>query len=290
MLTASQSILRKPDELARGDFELIVRRLAEDIAFGADASRFIGSGLEYAGSRPYQPGDSVRSLNWRLTARTGIPYIKEYEALKRTSVYIVVDTSGSMAVSSTELTKHDLAVWIASGLGMVGQRRMSPVAVVGAGQRETRIEPSLKRSDLWRALEPLRQNDPNEPTRLADRLRTLSARIERSSVVAVLSDLHDPACIPALRHLAQAHDCMVLHLQDPSEEGRLRAGFLRGREAETGAIFTAHPRTRWAAPYEARAALTRAGIDYLSLRTDRPFIAPLRHFLSTRGGLVGARG
>ena len=52
--------LRKPDELARGDFEMVVRRLADDLAFGADNSLFVGGGLEYAGSRPYQPGDPVR--------------------------------------------------------------------------------------------------------------------------------------------------------------------------------------------------------------------------------------
>ena len=69
---APASTLRPPDELARGDFEMVVRRLADDLAFGADASLFVGGGLEYATSRRYIPGDSIRMLNWRLTARTGI--------------------------------------------------------------------------------------------------------------------------------------------------------------------------------------------------------------------------
>ena len=47
--------LGPPDELSHGDFELVVRRLADDLAFGTDASRFVGSGLEYAQSRPYAP-------------------------------------------------------------------------------------------------------------------------------------------------------------------------------------------------------------------------------------------
>src|SRR5262249_20419540 len=145
-------ILRKPDDLARSDFEMVVRRLADDLALGADNSLFVGGGLEYAGSRPYQPGDSVRMLNWRLTARTGRPFVKEYEALKRTCLFIVLDTSASMAVSSATLSKHDLGVWIAAAVGLIAQRRMSPVAIMGAGLRETRLEPSLTRSDLWHAL------------------------------------------------------------------------------------------------------------------------------------------
>lgn len=287
---SSPGMLRKPDDLARGDFEMIVRRLSDDLALGSDNSLFIGGGLEYAGSRPYQPGDSVRSLNWRLTARTGKAFVKEYEALKRVCVYIVIDTSASMAVSSTSLSKHDLAVWIASAIGLIGQRRMSPVAVVGAGGRETRVEPSLTRSDLWRAIEPLRAGDVGEKTRLAERLRHLTARVDRSSVFVVLSDLHDPGAIASLRHAAQGHDCMVLHLQDPAEPGGLKAGFFRGQESETGAAFVGHSGTKWTAADIVKSELARCGVDYLRLRTDVSFIPALRRFLASRGGLVRSRG
>jgi uncharacterized protein (DUF58 family) len=279
------TLQRRPDELARGDFELVVRRLAEDLALGADNSLFIGGGLEYSGSRPYEPGDSVRSLNWRLTARTGKPFVKLYEALKRICIYVVVDTSGSMSTTSTQQSKHDLAVWIASAIGVIGQRRLSPVAVVGGGERETRVVPSLARNDLWRAIEPLRLGRRGEATLLGERLRALIARVERASVMVVISDLHDPGALPALRRAAQGHDCIAIHLQDPAEEGALHAGFVRAREAETGASFLAHSGTRWAGAATLKSELIRCGVDYLQLRTDLPFVPPLRHFLSSRGGL-----
>lgn len=290
MLAAPANPLKKPDELARGDFEMVVRRLAEDLAFGADNSLFVGGGLEYAGSRPYQPGDPVRMLNWRLTARTGIPFVKEYEALKRTNVYILVDTSASMAVSSQPLSKHDLAVWIAAAVGLIAQRRMSPVAVVGAGARETRIEPSLSRGDLWRAMEPLRTGDLGEATRLAERLRKLVARVDRTALMVVLSDLHDPDALGALKHAAQGHDCLALHLQDPSESGALRAGFFRGQESETGRTFLGHSGAAWTAADDMKRELIRCGVDYLRLRTDQSIIPALRHFLASRGGLMRERG
>lgn len=282
--------LRRPDELARGDFDMVVRRLADDIAFGADNSLFMGGGLEYSASRPYQSGDSVRMLNWRLTARTGKAFIKQYEALKRTSVYIVVDTSASMAVSSTPLSKHDLAVWIASAVGLIGQRRLSPVAVVGAGERTTRVVPSLVRGDLWRAIEPLRVGNLGEATLLGQRLRTLLARLDKSSLLVVLSDLHDPEALPMLRQAGHAHDCMVVHLTDPAESGRLHAGFFVGQEAETGADFLAHSRSTWDHEDDTRRDLIRAGVDYLALRTDARVIPTLRQFLRARGGLLRGRG
>src|SRR5437867_9281324 len=118
-MRAAAQDLRPPDELFHADFEMVVRRMADDLAFGTDVSRFVGAGLEYAQSRPYVPGDPVKMMDWRITARLGRPFVKEYETLKRTCLYLVVDTSASMGVSSTVMTKHDMAVWIAAAVGLL---------------------------------------------------------------------------------------------------------------------------------------------------------------------------
>jgi uncharacterized protein (DUF58 family) len=284
------TILRPPDELARGDFEMVVRRLADDLAFGMDLSRFIGSGLEYAQSRPYSPGDPIKMMDWKITARLGKPFVKEYDTPKRTNVFIVVDTSASMGISSAMITKHDLAVWIASAIGLIAQRRMSPVGVIGGGERETRLNPSLNRADLWQSLDPLRACNLSEGTRLSDRLADLDLRAKRSSVFIVISDLHDPDAIPAIRHASQKHDCVAIHLMDPAERGRLRAGYFRGQEAESGRSFVAHGDCAWGREGEVAADFARCGTSYLRLQTDQPFIAPLRHFLSFRPMMGGGRG
>ena len=287
--------LGPPDELSHGDFELIVRRLADDLAFGTDASRFVGSGLEYAQSRPYAPGDSIRQIDWKITARARGTWVKEYEAIKRTQVHLLVDTSASMTSASTRLSKHDLAVWIAAALGLVAQRRLSPCTVIGAGERETRFLPSLLRSDLWQALEPLRTGSPGETTRLATRVEELSVRAKRSSVVVVLSDLHDPGAVDALRNAAQRHDVVAIELHDPAEAGRLRAGFFRGVEAETGATFIGHGGLHWTSKNahiqetDAGQVLARSGVSWLQLHTNQPFLAPLRHFLAHRAAAGGGR-
>lgn len=282
--------LRPPDELARGDFEMVVRRLADDLAYGMDVSRFVGSGLEYAKSRPYEQGDPIKMIDWKITARTHRPYVKEYETLKRTSIVLVLDTSASMCVSSVGLSKHDLAVWIGAAIGLIGLRRMSPVAVVGGGERETRYVPSLLRSDLWRALEPLRTGVLDEGTRLADRVRDASLRLDRSSMLVVLSDLHDPGAMDALRHAGHRHETLAIHLVDPAERGQLRAGFLRAAEAESGAVFLAHGATRWVSEEQTTTDLLRTGVSALTLHTDRPFLAPLRQFLAFRPHTGGGRG
>jgi uncharacterized protein (DUF58 family) len=288
--------LPAPDQLAHGDFEMVVRRLADDLAFGSDTSMLVGSGLEYAQSRPYEPGDPVKQIDWKITARSGgRAFVKEYETLKRMCMYLVVDTSASMAAASTPVSKHDLAVWIAGAVGLLGQRRLSPVAIVGAGERETRLNPSLLRSDLWQTLEPLRAGDHAETTRLAESLNMLDTRISHAGVVIVLTDLHDmgegtsDGAMRALRRIAQRHDTIVMHLVDPAEVGSLRAGFYLGREAETGRTFLGTGRTGWTRAQELANELVRSGISCLRLRTDEPFIAPLRHFLAARAAVGGGR-
>ncbi len=278
--------LPAPQQLARGDFEFVIRRLADDLAFGSDNSRLLGSGIEYASSRPYQPGDSIRLINWRLTARTGRPFVREYEALKRTSIYVFVDTSASMNVQSCARSKHDLAVWIASAIGLVAQRRMSPVAIVASGERTVPLLPSVRQSDLWQRIEPLRARAYDEQTCLGERVSQLAIRATRSSVFVILSDLHDPAALPAIRHAAQKHDCLVLHTVDPAELQPLRAGFFRGREPETGRTFLATSSSLLRHEDDVRGELLRAGADSLLLRTDQSFLGPLRNFLSTRGGAM----
>ena len=218
-----------PVRTLRRQFEFEVKRIADSLNFGGDPSRFLGSGLEYAQSRPYEPGDPVKSIDWRVTARTGKPYVKEYEATRQVPIYLVVDTSASMCVSSVPESKYSWAVRLAAALGLAARERMSPVGILTAGQRELRIAPTLSATTAMQWVEELRQFDFRQRTVLSTRLRSLSATLKARSVVVVLTDLHDPDALAALELVAASHELIVFWLQDPAEAKLPRAGILRSR-------------------------------------------------------------
>ena len=98
----------------------------------------------------------------------------------------------------------------------------------------------------------------------------------------MLSDLHDPSAIPALKLLGHRHDIVVIPLRDPAEDSILGAGFIRGREVETGREATLSAKKQFTSLQALTTALKKASLDHFPVRTDQPFLASLRLFLQSR--------
>ena len=282
--------LESCDGLDGRQFAIAVRRLADSLQYGTDSSPFVASGIEYAQRRPYEAGDPVKQIDWRVTARMGRPFIKEYEAPKQMPIYLLIDTSGSMCVASTSMSKYAWAVQIAGGLALAALARMSPVGMIGCGERALDARPSLSRHRMFLWLHQLRHYRFDEQTTLVEKLDQLSAVLTNRAMLIVLSDLRQPEAATRLKRLAQEHDCVVLQLTDPAERGRLHAGVFRGEEAETGEAFVGHSWSRWFRDDDTAAELRRGGIDHLALPMNEPFLHRLRGFLRKRDCLGrGAR-
>lgn len=285
-----EGYLETCDTLDSRQFLIAVKRLADSFSYGADKSPFLGSGIEYVQSRAYQWGDPIKSIDWRVTARTGKFHVKEYEAPKRLPCYLLLDTSASMTISSQRKSKYAVATHIAGGIALACLDRISPVGLVGVGARDLRVDPSLSKDQIHQWLHRLRTFRYDEPTLLSRRIAELSPSLKTASLVVVLTDLHDDRALGALKQLAQRHDVVVLQLQDPAERDLRGGGFIRAREAETGREFVTHGRAAWLDPESVVRELKRGGIDHLVVRTDKPYAHRLRSFFAARGLLGrGAR-
>ena len=97
--------------------EFVARSAVEGLLSGLHPSPFFGSSVEYADHRPYTPSDEIRSIDWKLVAKTDKYYVKLFEEQTNTRVTVILDTSRSMQFSGgTGMTKLDFGRFLAPHL------------------------------------------------------------------------------------------------------------------------------------------------------------------------------
>ena len=99
---------------------LISARVKNNSITGAHPSRFRGRGMDYLESRSYQPGDDVRSMDWRVTARAGSPYVKMYEEERERPVMLLVDFNPGMFFATRGAFKSVIAARLAALIAWAG--------------------------------------------------------------------------------------------------------------------------------------------------------------------------
>jgi uncharacterized protein (DUF58 family) len=282
-------LLPEIEPSAARKFVIAIRRLADDLSYGLDGSRFLGSGIDYVQSRPYLPGDPVKAMDWRVTARTNKHHIKEYEAQRRIPAWFLIDTSASMVASSTKRSKYEVALQVAGGLALACLDRTSPVGVLGCGTRDVHVPPSLAKDQVLQWLLRLRRHAFDEETMMTRRIRELRPTLQSRAIVVILSDMHEAGAVHSAALLAQEHEVAVIQVQDPAEVSLPSGGFLRAQEAESGRTFTARARKQMVDQLRIEGDLRKGGVDHLLLRTDEPYLHKLRHFFRSRGASGGGR-
>ncbi len=198
-------------------------------------------------------------------------------------VWLVLDTSASMALASQPPGKYGIALQIAGGIALACLDRVSPVGILGAGGREITIKPSLSRDVLLQWLHSLRTWRFDEPTLLGQRLLALEPSLTQRSLLIVLSDFHDPEAIPTLRLVSARHDTICLVLRDPAEDKLTGAGLFRAREVESGRQLLTHGKNLLSTTETLTTQLKKSSLDHFVIRLGTPFLGGLRHFLRSRG-------
>jgi uncharacterized protein (DUF58 family) len=274
--------------------EIRSRRLVRDLLAGEYSSAFKGRGVEFADVRPYLPGDDVRTLDWRVTARTGTPHVRRYTEERELTVLFVVDRSASDGFGSRRRTKAELANEVCAALALAAVRNNDRVGVVLCSDRVERFVPPAKgKRHALRVLRELVGTTPRSGgTDLAAALEFVSRVLRRRAVVFVLSDWLDRGYERALERVARRHDTVAVQLADARERELPEAGLLVLRDPERGtwrAVDTSRPAVRDALRREVAAhdaalaqALQRRGVDLIRLGTHEGYLGPLLAFFRAR--------
>ena len=274
--------------------QIVARKQVNDLLAGEYLSAFQGRGMEFNTVREYVPGDEIRSIDWNVTARTGVPYIKTFCEERELTVMLVVDVSASGIFGSQRVSKMDNAIEVAAVLMFTALKNNDKVGLVFFADDVVKYIPPRKgRGNALRLIRELLAVEPiKAETNITKALEFLGRVQRRKCVLLLVSDFLGPDCSRALAIANQRHDCVAVTLSDPRESTLPDVGFITLRDAETDELLeldTRHPKVRalFAKRAEERERtltswLRRANVDRLTIQTDQPYAQSLQRFFKAR--------
>ncbi len=293
--------------------QLRTHKLVNTALAGGYRSTFHGTGLEFQEVRHYQPGDDVRSIDWNVTARTGVPHIKKYAEERELSVHLIVDISRSMDFGSARWTKREAAAQFSALLSFVAMRNQDRVGLTLFGDRPG-LHLDAKKGNRH-VLRVVREVIAARPTPggsdlfsvLDESLRGIKGRgmvFLLSDFLGAPADEDDPGARDGfwgepLKGLALRHDMICVRVFDPLEEELPRAGLVQFEDIEGGQPLeldtrSAAVRAAWARDARERnerlrATFFRSRVDSLEISSAGNLAEPLEAFFRGRIRRHGGR-
>ena len=316
-----------PATLARIDsLELMAKTVVDGFINGLHRSPYLGLSLDFAEHRPYNPGDDLRRMDWRLWARTDRYYVKEFEAETNANFVTLLDVSASMGYGSGGITKLDYARYLAACLSYFSRQQRDRVGLITFDDRVREyVPPSARHLDIVlhtldrldaRSREGERSREDREGREgraagggdragspepgLAAAVSHAADRVRRRGIVVLISDFYeDPAAaVEAVRQLRyRGNDVVVFHVLDPTEVEFPFEDPSAFEDLETGARIPVVPstmRAKYRQLIDAHIAelARRFGeerIDYSLFDTGTPLDYALFRYLSDRQGMSRIR-
>lgn len=259
-----EALLRQRHHVRR--FGLNARLKATSAISGLHGSRFRGRGMDYAESRIYEPGDDIRNMDWRVTARTGKPHTKMFAEERERPVIFLVDANPSMKFGTRSQFKSVAAAKSASLLAWSVVNNGDRVGVMSFGPGGIHFQkPAGGKRGMMHLIQHLVQadnsTDADSPQRetLAAALKSLRSLVRPGSMVVILSDFHRSGD-EARRHLVQLrkhNDVLAFVVSDPFELHAPPPGLYGVQHQGQTSVFNALKRK----PRETFASLAQARLD-----------------------------
>lgn len=276
--------------------EMQARRLSTATFVGQYRSGFRGRGLDFDDFREYTPGDEPRFIDWKVTARTGTPYVRKFHEERDQVLLLAVDVSGSMryAGGKSSCTKQEYAAQVAAVLAYSAALNGDKTGLLLFGcAPHFYLPPERGMQQCLRIvreiLTPREGGSDEPPADVADEvLRTQ----RKQTLLFMMSDYLFKPDRRAIGKLNFRHELIPLRINDPTELELPPAGRVYVQDPESGdrlcanladaALRAEHAKALHAHFAEWQSELTRQGIDSLQLLTTQDFMPMLRRLFARR--------
>jgi uncharacterized protein (DUF58 family) len=277
--------------------EIVTARQAQNQLAGAYHSVFKGLGMAFSEVRQYQPGDDIRLIDWNVTARSGEPHIKLFVEEREMTVMLLVDMSGSLDFGSREQAKREVAAELAALLAFSAIKNNDRIGLIVFTDRiELFVPPKKGRKHVLALISEILAFKPqSRRTDLKVGLEFLGRVARRRSVAFLISDFIVDGGIAAydkpLQIARRKHDLVPVTLTDPMSEEIPEVGVIYFEDLETGEVVafdsSGPERKRYMAMVrksreEREAFFRRHSMDFVNVRTDRPYVQALVAFFRAR--------
>jgi uncharacterized protein (DUF58 family) len=205
-----------------GNLEVAARSIVEGTMLGIHQSPYHGFSAEFSQYRPYNTGDNIKHLDWKLFARSEKYYIREYMEETNLRAHIFLDISKSMSYKEKGLlSKLEYGKYLAAALTYLLIHQNDAVGLAAGGKKlESWLRPSSHRRQLHEILKILDKLAPENSTDLPALLKQFSERLPRAGMSIIISDLITDTdrlfdSLKGIKHIGQ--DVLLLQILDPME-------------------------------------------------------------------------
>ncbi len=278
--------------------DLRTRGLVDSLFTGGYPSVFHGRGLEFSHVRGYQVGDDVRAIDWKVTARRGTPFVRQFVEERDLLVVLVVDVSGSGRYGPGEKSPSEVAAEIAAALAFAAARNNDRVGLLLVSDRvEHYVAPASGRNHVIRLLADLVSFKPHgRGTDLSTGLERLGrARSGRATMFVISDFIQAGPASPfrdALLKLARTNDLVAIRLITGATLDLPDVGWVEMTDPETGRrvmLNAGHKKVRehyrhsvLRAQADMAALLGEVGAELVDVNTASDPLAVLSSFFRTR--------
>lgn len=287
--------LLTPSAAARArQLEFLAHKTVEGLLKGHNRSKLRGVSPEFLQHRMYTPGDDLRSLDWRVLARTDRLVVRQQQEFTTLDAVVVLDASGSMSYGRDGLTKFEFATRCSAMLSYLFtlQNDRCGLAVFGR-QLASFLRPGGGRKHLAELFRRLLEAKGEGETDMGACAEFLLRQVSRRSVILVFSDgYQEPeALVRGFSLLAlKGHEVLFFQVYDPSETDLDFAGFTQFFDLESGQVDAADPAEIRAAYAEVfrrhqaqlRDGLLRVGIQFHPLPVHEDWERTLAEIVRAR--------
>ena len=275
------------DELDR--FRSALKRQSSSVRQGDQRSKHVGEGLTFSDYRRYVRGDDTRLIDWKLYARTGEYFLKQYEAERSLTVHVLVDASGSMDYGDGAENKFEYAAKLGLGFAYLTAEENNDFRFSTFSDRVERLDTGRSnRGELLSLVDRLNGTDPGGEGDFAAALDGYGADIRSRSLVVVLSDcLADPDAVEAGLAGVGRSGVVVGTTLSPRELGPDPTGDTLFRDPETTETLRTYFGGARAASYRQRldAHLSEVGERCRRLRADHALVNTGEDFFDSFGAV-----